>query len=123
MCIRDRHIANPEIEKLGYILLVHYIGTGFLLGIMTLMDEGIELALGFHAANNLVASLLITADWTVFQTNSLIKDISDPTLASYEVFIPILIIYPIVLYILSKKYKWKNWNKKLFGSVSSEKVL
>ena len=37
------HIANPEIEKLGYILLVHYIGTGFFLGIITLMDEGMEL--------------------------------------------------------------------------------
>ena len=41
------HIANPEIGKLGYMLMVHYIGTGFLLGIMTLMDEGLELALGF----------------------------------------------------------------------------
>ena len=33
--------------------MIYYIGTGFLFGIMTLMDEGTELALGFHAANNL----------------------------------------------------------------------
>src|SRR5690606_28045513 len=47
------HIANPEVEKLGYGIMIYYIGTGFFLGIITLMDEGMELALGFHAANNL----------------------------------------------------------------------
>ena len=77
------HIANPEVEKIGYILLVHYIGTGFFLGIITLMDEGLELALGFHAANNLFTALLVTADWTAFQTNSVLRDISDPEIGSY----------------------------------------
>ena len=43
---------NPEVEKLGYLILVYYIGSGLFLGIITLMDEGIELALGFHFANN-----------------------------------------------------------------------
>ena len=37
------------------------------------MDEGLELALGFHAANNLCGALLLTADWTAFQTNSILK--------------------------------------------------
>ena len=114
------HLANPEIDKLGYILLVHYIGTGFLLGIMTLMDEGLELALGFHAANNLVASILVTADWTAFQTNSLLKDTSDPSVAGFEVFIPVFIIYPLVLYIFSKKYNWVNWREKLFGKLIND---
>ena len=41
------HILNPEVDKLGYGILVFYIGTGFFLGIITLMDEGLELALGF----------------------------------------------------------------------------
>ena len=61
------HIANPEVGKLGMIIMVYYIGTGFFLGIMTLMDEGLELALGFHAANNLIGALLVTADWTAFK--------------------------------------------------------
>ena len=51
------HIANPEVEKLGYVIMIYYIGTGLFLGIMTLMDEGMELALGFHAANNQRGSL------------------------------------------------------------------
>ncbi len=38
------HIANPEVDKLGNIIMIYYIGTGFFLGILTLMDEGMELA-------------------------------------------------------------------------------
>ena len=74
------HLANPEITALGYEFIFLYITVGFVLGIMTLMDDGLELAIGFHAANNLVAALLVTADWTVFQTESILIDISEPSL-------------------------------------------
>ena len=114
------HIANPEIDKLGYILLVHYVGTGFFLGIITLMDEGLELALGFHAANNLFTALLITADWTAFQTNSIFRDISDPDIGAFEIFSSVLIIYPILIFIFAKVYKWKNWKSRLIGPVTKE---
>ncbi|HKJ47784.1 MAG TPA: CPBP family intramembrane glutamic endopeptidase [Christiangramia sp.] len=110
------HYFNPEVGKLGDIIMVHYIGTGFMLGIMTLMDEGLELALGFHASNNLITALLVTADWTAFQTHSIFKDISEPS-AGWDVFIPVFIIYPIFLFIMARKYKWTNWKDKLFGKV------
>jgi membrane protease YdiL (CAAX protease family) len=112
------HIANPEVDKLGPIIMVYYIGTGLFLGILTLMDEGLELALGFHAANNLFTALLVTADWTAFQTNSILKDMSDPgTMALNEIFVPVFVVFPILLFILSKKYKWTNWKDKLIGKV------
>jgi len=114
------HLANPEIDKLGYILLVHYIGTGFFLGIITLMDEGLELALGFHAANNLFTALLVTADWTAFQTNSIFRDISDPDIGAFEIFSSVLIIYPLLIFIFAKVYKWKNWKSRLIGPVTKE---
>jgi len=112
------HIANPEVDKLGNMIMVYYIGTGLFLGIMTLMDEGMELALGFHAANNLFTALLVTADWTAFQTHSVLKDMSDPTQAGFvDIFMPVFIVFPIILLILAKKYKWTNWKEKLFGNV------
>ena len=110
------HIFNPEVNKIGYIILVYYIGTGLLLGIITLMDEGMELALGFHAANNLVGALLVTSDWSAFQTNSIFKDVSDPS-AGLDVILPVVIIYPILLFIFSKKYSWTGWKEKLTGTV------
>jgi membrane protease YdiL (CAAX protease family) len=110
------HIANPEVGKLGPIIMVYYIGTGFFLGIVTLMDEGLELALGFHAANNLIGALLVTADWTAFQTHSILKDVSEPS-AGFDVLFPVLVIFPILLFIFGKKYKWTNWKDKLTGKV------
>ncbi|WP_047551557.1 CPBP family intramembrane glutamic endopeptidase [Psychroserpens sp. Hel_I_66] len=111
------HIANPEIEKLGYSLLVYYIGTGLFLGIMTLMDEGTELALGFHAANNLFTALLVTSDWTAFQTHSILKDTAEPSLEFIDMVLPVFIIFPIILFVFAKVYKWKNWKEKLFGDI------
>ncbi len=112
------HIFNPEVDKLGYVIMVYYIGTGLFLGIMTLMDEGLELSLGFHAANNLFTALLVTADWTAFQTHSILKDMSDPSeMGLAEIFVPVFVVFPILLFILSKKYKWTNWKDKLFGNV------
>lgn len=109
------HIMNPEVEKIGYLILVYYIGTGLFLGIITLMDEGTELAIGFHAANNIIASLLITTDYTVFQTHSIFKDISEPSI-NFEVFFPVLVLFPILFFYFSKKYKWNHWKEKLIGT-------
>ena len=110
------HWYNPEVAKIGPIILVYYIGTGLFLGIITLMDEGMELALGFHAANNLIGALLVTSDWSAFQTHSIFKDISDPS-AGLDVILPVVIIYPILLFIFSKKYNWTNWKEKLTGKI------
>lgn len=110
------HIANPEVERLGNGIFIYYIGTGFFLGIMTLMDRGLELALGFHASNNLITALLVTADWTAFQTNSLYKDVSEPSLG-WDSILFVFIVYPILLLVFSKKYGWKNWKGRLFGKV------
>ena len=110
------HGANPEVEKLGYISMVFYIGTGLLFGIVTLMDEGTELALGLHAINNIIAAVLVTTDWTAFQTDALYIDTSEPSVG-FEMFFPVLVLYPILLYVFSKKYGWSNWKEKLTGEV------
>lgn len=110
------HIANPEVAKLGLIVMVYYIGTGFFLGIITLMDEGLELALGFHAANNLIAALLVTSDWSVLQTHAILKSIAEPS-AGLEIILPVFVIFPLLLVLFSKVFKWKNWSQKLFGRI------
>ncbi len=109
------HIMNPEIEKLGYEVISVYIGMGLFLGIITLMDEGLELALGFHAANNMIIALLVTADWTALQTNSILIDRSEPSALGQ--ILPIFIILPILTFIYARKYKWSNWKEKLTGEV------
>lgn len=111
------HGANPEVAKLGQITMVFYIGTGLLYGITTLMDEGTELALGLHAVNNISAAFLVTTDWTVFQTDALYIDTSEPSV-TWEMFIPVFVLYPAMLFLFSKKYCWKNWKEKLTGKIT-----
>ena len=110
------HLFNPEVSKLGYIVMVYYIGTGLLLGIITLMDDGMELAMGFHAANNLIGALLVTSDWSAFQTCSIFKDVSEPE-AGLDIILPVMVIYPILLLIFGNKYNWSNWKEKLMGTI------
>ena len=112
------HSANPEIAKFGNVVYIFYIGSGLFAGIMTLMDEGMELALGWHAANNMTAALLVTADWTALQTHSVLKDISNPDIMPLsDVLIPVLVFFPAILLIFAKKYGWTDWQGKLFGKI------
>ncbi len=112
------HLGNPEVAKMGGITMIFYIGTGLFLGIITLMDEGLELALGFHFANNFLAATLVTAEYSTLRTDSLYKYVAqESTTSFYHILVPILIAYPIILIILAKKYKWNNWKEKLFGRV------
>jgi uncharacterized protein len=116
------HAMNPEVEKMGMQLMVYYIGTGLLFGVITLMDEGLELTLGLHAANNITAAIFVTTNWTVFQTDALFIDYSEPNMG-YLVMVPLLIIYPIVLFILARKYKWTDWKEKLMGRIDKPYIM
>lgn len=110
------HIANPEIDKFGYAFISVYIIMGFSMGIITLMDDGLELAWGMHSANNLFTALLVTSQWSVFQTPSLLKEVTTPEFG-YEFILTILFFNLILLYIFAKKYRWTNWKENLFGKI------
>jgi len=114
------HSANPEVGAIGFWkMMIFYVGTGLLLGIMTLMDDGLELALGFHLGNNLLASLLVTADWTALQTDAIFKSTASPSMSILsDLLLPVLVVYPIMLLILSRRYGWTNWKDKLIGKVT-----
>ncbi len=105
------HLANPEIEKIGYIILVYYIGMGFFLGITTLMDQGTELAIGIHYANNFMAAILITADYSVFDTHAVFRNTADPTVG-LEIFGLLILFVPFLLY-FQKKYQWASFKTLL----------
>lgn len=112
------HSANPEVAEMGLVVMVFYIGTGLLLGVMTLMDEGLELALGFHLGNNLLAALLITSDWSALQTDAIFRyTAEEASNSAFDIIMPVFIVYPLILFVLSKKYNWIDWKEKLFGNV------
>ncbi|WP_338408684.1 CPBP family intramembrane glutamic endopeptidase [uncultured Flavobacterium sp.] len=115
------HSANPEVAKMGFGVMLFYIGTGFFLGIITLMDESIELALGFHLGNNLMAALLITSDFSAIHTDAVFRysGVENPVDMLNEMLVSIAIVYPIMLFIFAKKFKWTNWISKLSGKIEN----
>ena len=105
------HIANPEIAKIGYHILIYYIIVGVVLGAIAFYDSGLELSLGFHAANNLITALLITADWQAFQTDAIIVDSNPPGNGILSMLLALSMLSAF-FFLLNKKYKWKVFTKK-----------
>jgi membrane protease YdiL (CAAX protease family) len=105
------HISNPEIAKIGYHILIYYIIVGVVLGAIVYYDSGLELSLGFHAANNLITALLITADWQAFQTDAIIVDSNPPGNGILSMLLALSMLFAFFL-LLNKKYKWKVFNKR-----------
>jgi membrane protease YdiL (CAAX protease family) len=70
------HLANPEIEEFGWPFIFGYIFMGIAAGIMTIMDDGTELAIGLHIVNNLYSAIIVSFTSSSLQTNTLffIKD-------------------------------------------------
>ena len=103
------HMANPEVAEFGvWTMAAYYIGIGLGLGICTIMDDGLEIALGLHAVNNLFASLVLTFDGSALATSAIFKTkIYDPQSMLVGWIIGLLLF----LFILSRKYNWGSWGK------------
>ncbi len=105
------HSANPEIEKFGFgIMQFYYISAGLLLGIMTIMDDGLELALGTHAATNFASAVFVGYDGGALKTESIFVSHALNTELMTGLF---LLLGAIFLFILSKKYNWPSFSKLL----------
>lgn len=117
------HILNPEIREFGIckgltIVFPQYIIFGLLLCIMVIMDEGLELAIGVHAANNIVLSLFFTYESSALQTDALFElTYLDPEYSLIE-NITFCVLF---LIIMSFRYKWGSF-RKLFLPLYSDRV-
>ncbi len=70
------HLSNPEAlkgAKDGILLLTmsSYFFFGFIACLMVWMDDGLESAIGFHAANNTFAAIFVNYEGSVLPTPSL----------------------------------------------------
>lgn len=104
------HLGNPEIAAIGFHLVIYYIMAGIFLSLVVLFDDGIELTLGYHAANNIFAALVITSDWQAFQTDAVFLDTSNPG-NGYDAIFSSLVLYVVLFFIFAKKFNWSQWKE------------
>jgi membrane protease YdiL (CAAX protease family) len=97
------HGSNPEIERFGFwTAMPQYVLMGLILGYVTIKDDGIELALGLHLANNLLAALLVTHESSALQTHALFVD-TDPSLSHLDTLV-ILACGLLFIWLCNRKY-------------------
>jgi membrane protease YdiL (CAAX protease family) len=72
------HFANPEVAKYGLApMAVYYIGFGLFMGLVAILDDGLELSLGLHFGNNFFGATMVSFTSSALQTNTVFRT-SDP---------------------------------------------
>jgi hypothetical protein len=103
------HIFNPEIEKFGMgLMMSYYIGVGLVLAICTVMDEGMEIALGIHAATNIYGATVVSFSGSALQTPTIYR------IQELDAQMMLLVGFALALVfilIVAKKYNWSDWSK------------
>jgi membrane protease YdiL (CAAX protease family) len=101
------HYANTEVAEHGFwVAMPQYIISGLLFGLIAVLDDGIELPIGIHAANNLFACLFVTNKTLTLQTPAIFEQITIYPLADN---IGVLITATLTVLFFYKRYKW-NFN-------------
>ena len=100
-----------EIEIMGYQMLLFYFVSAFVVGVITVLDNRLELAIGIQTANNVISTTYITSTWYGASTYALLLDEGEPHML-FLVYIPLFIL--ILYFILLKNiYNWKNIKRTL----------
>ena len=114
------HITNPEVKEFGFwIAMPQYILFGMVFGLVSILDDGIELAMGVHAANNVFLSLFITHSSSALQTSAVfsVNEI-DPV----KELVVLSIMAVVLVLFFYKKYNWSFsvLNKKVEKKIVEE---
>ncbi len=103
------HIFNPEIKEYGVgVMMSYYMAVGLFLAIITVMDDGLELALGVHAATNIFGAVFTTYEGSALKTDALLISTKvDPLL----MLIAVIVVSTLFYLICHKKYNWPPISK------------
>jgi membrane protease YdiL (CAAX protease family) len=108
------HGLNPEVKEYGFLIMMpQYIFMGLIFAIPSLMDDGIEIAIGAHVANNVFLSVLLTHKDSALQTPAMYEQIN---IYPWKDFAGMVVMAIIFLGAMALIYKWKSI-KKLYGRV------
>jgi membrane protease YdiL (CAAX protease family) len=107
------HAWNPEIKEYGFFTMIpQYALFGLLFGITTVLDDGIEIAAGAHASNNIFTSIMLTNSSSALQTPAIFEQVN---IQPWVDFAALVVISVLFFFIMKKIYGWKDitllWRK------------
>lgn len=106
------HSTNPEVKEYGFwTMFPSYILLGMFLGLITILDNGLELALGVHFINNMFLAVGVNYSGAVLKTDAIFSlKTMDPTGG----WIGILLSASVFMAVLWKKSGWTAEIKRVF---------
>lgn len=101
------HAFNPEVKEFGfYTMMPQYILFGLIFGAITILDDGIEAAMGAHAANNIFLCIMVTGESSALQTPALYMQ---NTIHPWPELAGLLISGIVFILILKIIFRWDNF--------------
>ena len=101
------HLSNPEAlkgarEGVLPIVMSGYFFFGFAACLLVMIDDGLESAIGLHAANNTFAAIFVNYEGSVLPTPSIWQTVPNPTLDTIATIIVLGIAVTILYYLKPK---------------------
>lgn len=98
------HSMNPEVATYGFFAVMpQYIFFGLLFGFIATLDDGIELPMGIHAANNIFLCLFVTNQSSALQTDAIL---TQATLDPMKDLLMLILCGVLATAFFAKKHKW-----------------
>jgi membrane protease YdiL (CAAX protease family) len=102
------HAFNPEVEEFGFFTMMpQYILFGLIFGIVTILDDGIEAAIGAHAANNAFLCIMVTHNSSALQTPAVYEQ---QNIYPFTEFAALLVTGVVFLVILKMIFRWGSYS-------------
>jgi membrane protease YdiL (CAAX protease family) len=107
------HSWNPEIKEYGFMTMMpQYLVFGLLFGVITILDNGIEIAAGAHAANNIFLSIMVTNASSTLQTPALFEQLE---IHPWTEFWALMVTTVLFFLVMRSIYRWNDisvvWRK------------
>jgi membrane protease YdiL (CAAX protease family) len=111
------HAWNPEIKEYGFLTMMpQYLVSGLLFGIITILDDGLEIAAGAHASNNIFLSIMVTNTSSTLQTPALYEQLE---IQPWTEFWALLVVSLLFFLVMKSFYRWEDmtvlWRKIVPG--------
>lgn len=99
------HMSNPEFASGSPLFLLDYVLMSVFLGLIAILDDGLEISCGIHAANNIFLTAVFNVYNGTFQTDALLQ--TNPRfimdVSTYSIVIPYVVAF-IILFVV---YRWR----------------
>ena len=109
------HSLNPEVQEFGFLTMMpQYIFFGLVFAVLTMLDDGIEIAIGAHAANNAFLSVFLTHKDSALQTDAMYEQVEIYPWSEFAGFVVMSVIFVAIMAII---FRWKDI-RKLYARIS-----